>query len=128
MGSFGSLFAAPEGWENNWIETLPDKAWFAYFRFYGPEQPYFDLSWKLPGGGKACLYGRHWGAKRSFKRRDEYDWNGSEAVNRLADIAANANRSAFPYLGEELAVRLGSCAGTGSNIGCSQRVNCEIRN
>jgi hypothetical protein len=39
---------APAGWENNWIETLPDKAWFAYFRLYGPEQPYFDRSWHLP--------------------------------------------------------------------------------
>ncbi|QIG51010.1 DUF1254 domain-containing protein [Nordella sp. HKS 07] len=39
---------APAGFENNWIETLPDKAWFAYFRFYGPEQAYFDRSWKLP--------------------------------------------------------------------------------
>lgn len=39
---------APAGWENNWIETIPEKAWFAYFRFYGPEQAYFDRSWKLP--------------------------------------------------------------------------------
>jgi hypothetical protein len=39
---------APPGFEKNWIPTAPGKAWFAYFRLYGPLQPYFDRSWKLP--------------------------------------------------------------------------------
>ena len=39
---------APQGHEKNWIPTVPGKAWFAYFRLYGPLQPYFDKSWKLP--------------------------------------------------------------------------------
>lgn len=40
---------APEGKpESNWIKTLPGKGWFAYFRMYGPTQPYFDRSWVLP--------------------------------------------------------------------------------
>ena len=26
----------------NWIETIPAKGWFAYFRLYGPTQPFFD--------------------------------------------------------------------------------------
>lgn len=39
---------APPGHEKNWIPTLPGKAWFAYFRLYGPLEPYFDKSWKLP--------------------------------------------------------------------------------
>lgn len=39
---------APRGFEKNWIPTVPDKAWFAYFRFYGPTQAYFDRSWSLP--------------------------------------------------------------------------------
>jgi hypothetical protein len=39
--------SAPAGHEKNWIPTIPGKAWFAYFRFYGPLQPYFDRSWKL---------------------------------------------------------------------------------
>jgi hypothetical protein len=39
---------APKGFEKNWIPTQPGKAWFAYFRLYGPLQPYFDRSWKLP--------------------------------------------------------------------------------
>ncbi len=38
----------PAGFARNWIPTIPGKAWFAYFRLYGPLQPYFDRSWKLP--------------------------------------------------------------------------------
>jgi hypothetical protein len=39
---------APAGKEGQWIRTLPDKGWFAYFRIYGPQAPAFDGSWK-PG-------------------------------------------------------------------------------
>jgi hypothetical protein len=39
---------APAGFEQNWVQTRPGKAWFAYFRLYGPLEPYFDRSWKLP--------------------------------------------------------------------------------
>jgi hypothetical protein len=38
----------PAGRENRWIQTLPGKGWFTYFRIYGPEGPAFDGSWK-PG-------------------------------------------------------------------------------
>ena len=31
----------------NWIETQPGKGWFAYFRFYGPTQAYFNKTWAL---------------------------------------------------------------------------------
>ncbi|MCX7196420.1 MAG: DUF1254 domain-containing protein [Proteobacteria bacterium] len=34
--------------ESNWIQTIPGKGWFTYFRLYGPTQPYFDRSWVLP--------------------------------------------------------------------------------
>jgi hypothetical protein len=44
--SFGPELGS--GSENNWIRTVPDKGWFALFRFYGPLQPFFDKSWK-PG-------------------------------------------------------------------------------
>lgn len=37
---------APAGHEKQWIQTLPGKGWFAYFRIYGPEQAAFDGSWK----------------------------------------------------------------------------------
>jgi len=40
--------APPGGWEANWIKSIPGRAWFPYFRFYGPKQPYFDQSWQLP--------------------------------------------------------------------------------
>ena len=39
---------APKGWEGNWIKSVPGRAWFPYFRFYGPTEPFFDQSWKLP--------------------------------------------------------------------------------
>ncbi len=40
--------AAPKGHEANWVQTNPDKGWFAYFRFYGPTEAFFDKSWALP--------------------------------------------------------------------------------
>ena len=49
-GSVDLYFAptAPTGFERNWIPTVPGKAWFAVFRFYGPLERYFDQSWPLP--------------------------------------------------------------------------------
>ncbi|MBB5873832.1 hypothetical protein F4553_007266 [Allocatelliglobosispora scoriae] len=38
---------APAGREANWVQTLPGKHWFSYFRLYGPLEPYFEKSWKL---------------------------------------------------------------------------------
>jgi hypothetical protein len=38
---------APEGYEKNWIQTLPGRGWFAYFRLYAPTERYFDSSWPL---------------------------------------------------------------------------------
>ncbi len=40
--------SAPSGQEGHWIQTLPRKGWFAYFRVYGPEAAAFDGKWK-PG-------------------------------------------------------------------------------
>jgi hypothetical protein len=39
---------ASAGFEKNWIPTIPGKAWFTYFRLYGPTEAYFDKSWPLP--------------------------------------------------------------------------------
>jgi hypothetical protein len=39
---------APSGKEERWLQTIPGKAWFAYFRIYGPRQAAFDGTWK-PG-------------------------------------------------------------------------------
>lgn len=37
----------PEGLESNWIPTAGED-FFMLFRFYGPEQAFFDKSFKLP--------------------------------------------------------------------------------
>ena len=49
-GSFLVHFGptAPEGRESNWVPTLPGKAWFPIVRLYGPLEPWFDQTWKLP--------------------------------------------------------------------------------
>jgi hypothetical protein len=39
---------APAGKEGQWIQTVPGRGWFTYFRIYGPKGPAFDGSWK-PG-------------------------------------------------------------------------------
>jgi len=38
---------APEGQENNWIQTIPGKGWNMLFRLYGPLEPWFDREWIL---------------------------------------------------------------------------------
>jgi hypothetical protein len=39
---------APEGYENNWVQTLPGKGWFMILRLYGPLEPWFEKTWR-PG-------------------------------------------------------------------------------
>ena len=39
---------APEGKENNWMQTVERKGWFTILRIYGPLQQWFDKKWK-PG-------------------------------------------------------------------------------
>ena len=49
-GSFDIYFGpkAPAGKENNWIQTVPGKSWFTILRLYGPQQSWFDKTWR-PG-------------------------------------------------------------------------------
>ena len=49
-GSYDIYFApeAPAGWENNWLQTVPNKSWFIALRVYGPLQPWIDQTWR-PG-------------------------------------------------------------------------------
>lgn len=49
-GSVDLYFAptAPEGWERNWLETVPGRGFYPMFRFYSPMAPLFDGTWKLP--------------------------------------------------------------------------------
>lgn len=37
---------APEGMENNWIQSIPGRGWNTIFRLYGPLEPFYDKSWK----------------------------------------------------------------------------------
>jgi len=39
---------APAGKESNWVPTKPDGQFEVLFRFYGPEKPVFDKTWRLP--------------------------------------------------------------------------------
>lgn len=47
-GSFDVYFSpeAPEGYENNWLQTIPGKSWFVALRFYGPLDPWIDKTWR----------------------------------------------------------------------------------
>lgn len=44
---------APAGKETNWIYTAPGKAFFPAMRFYDPDKPLLDKTWKLPDIEKA---------------------------------------------------------------------------
>lgn len=39
---------APPGKESNWVPTRAGGRFEVLFRLYGPEQPLFDKSWRLP--------------------------------------------------------------------------------
>jgi hypothetical protein len=39
---------APAGKESNWVPTSAEGQFEVLFRFYGPEKPLFDKTWKLP--------------------------------------------------------------------------------
>jgi hypothetical protein len=49
-GSVDVYFApkAPAGKESNWVPTKAGGQFEVLFRFYGPEKPLFDKTWKLP--------------------------------------------------------------------------------
>ena len=40
--------AAPEGWESNYVRTLPGRGWFPYMRNYGAHREFFDGTYQLP--------------------------------------------------------------------------------
>ncbi len=47
-GSYDVFFGpeAPEGKENNWVQTVAGKGWNIIFRLYGPLEPWFDKTWR----------------------------------------------------------------------------------
>ena len=38
----------PPGKANNWVQTIPGKAWLVVLRLYGPLETWFDKTWR-PG-------------------------------------------------------------------------------
>jgi hypothetical protein len=49
-GSIDLYFAPrpPPGKQANWVYTATGRRWFAFFRFYGPEEPLLSKRWQLP--------------------------------------------------------------------------------
>ncbi len=47
-GSYDVFFGPKplEGKESNWVQTVPDMGWHMLFRLYGPEQAWFDKTWR----------------------------------------------------------------------------------
>ncbi len=47
-GSYDIYFSpnAPEGFENNWLQTIPGKSWFVALRMYGPLEPWIEKTWR----------------------------------------------------------------------------------
>ena len=39
---------APEGWEENWVQTVPGRSWSTLLRLFGPLEAFYDRSWR-PG-------------------------------------------------------------------------------
>jgi|GEM_PF-4708576 len=44
----GELTSRCAAKESNWIPTSADGGFEVLFRFYGPEKPLFDKTWRLP--------------------------------------------------------------------------------
>jgi hypothetical protein len=45
-GGLGDFWQREMGVIGDWVQTVPGRHWFAYVRFYGPTEQYFDKSWK----------------------------------------------------------------------------------
>ncbi len=47
-GSYDVYFGptAPEGFEKNWLQTIPGKSWFPILRIYGPLKPWIEKTWR----------------------------------------------------------------------------------
>jgi len=47
-GSYDIYFSPkpPEGYENNWLATVPGKGWFVALRMYGPLEPWIEKTWR----------------------------------------------------------------------------------
>jgi hypothetical protein len=70
---------APAGKESNWVPTSPDGGFEVLFRFYSPEKPLFDKTWKLPDIAKV--------GEPTAITNDSHGWIGTETVEtRFGDF------------------------------------------
>lgn len=46
---------SPAGKEANWVPTQADRGWEIMMRFYGPQKPLFDKTWRMPDVEKAAV-------------------------------------------------------------------------
>jgi hypothetical protein len=63
---------ASAGKESNWVPTSTDGGFEVLFRFYGPEKPLFDKTWKLPDIEKV--------SEPVVSTKDTHDWIGTETI------------------------------------------------
>jgi hypothetical protein len=72
---------APAGKESNWVPTGTDGGFEVLFRFYGPEKPLFDKTWKLPDIEKVSE------PITTDRAKDSHGWIGTETINtRFGDF------------------------------------------
>ncbi len=72
---------APVGKESNWVPTSAGRGFEVLFRFYGPEKPLFDKTWKLPDIEKVS------DAIPTDEAGDSHGWIGTETVEtRFGDF------------------------------------------
>jgi hypothetical protein len=80
-GSVNIVFGPkpPAGSESNWVPTSADGGFEVLFRFYGPEKPLFDKTWKLPDIEKV--------SEPTARTETSHEWIGSEIVRtRFGDF------------------------------------------
>jgi hypothetical protein len=72
---------APAGKESNWVPTSIDGGFEVLFRFYGPEKPLFDKTWKLPDIEKVSE------PITTEETKDSHGWIGTEIIKtRFGDF------------------------------------------
>jgi hypothetical protein len=72
---------APAGKESNWVPTSTGGGFEVLFRFYGPEKPLFDKTWKLPDIERMSE------PIPTDKTGDSHGWIGTETVQtRFGDF------------------------------------------
>jgi hypothetical protein len=70
---------APTGKESNWVPTSPEVGFEVLFRFYGPDKPLFDKTWKLPDIEKV--------GEPTVRSKVSHDWIGTDTVEtRFGDF------------------------------------------